>query len=49
MSPPTRLRDRLSELYSENITAKILRTAISGLSDNVRNVDQHQCLVMLMA
>ncbi len=29
--------DILSELFSDNIAAKILRTAAQGLVDNVRN------------
>lgn len=31
----TRLLDNLPELYSENVTAKILRAAIELLSNNV--------------
>lgn len=41
---PTRLRDRLDELFSENITAKILRTAVSGLSENVSEIKSNSTL-----
>ncbi|KAK1762123.1 hypothetical protein QBC33DRAFT_519883 [Phialemonium atrogriseum] len=48
MRPPTRLRERLAELFDEDITGRILRTTIIGLSDNNPPTSYPECIYSLL-